>query len=374
MPTPEEYLEKGYVFHGYFPEELSSSDEYPDYIKEEVEDSVKKILSHQNTDTITFAFMADTHYAPTYNHHIRLTRTLNAYKEIAKRVTIDKLILGGDLGANGCKEFSTKAMLEFRSHFDGIEYYPVLGNHDDNSIWQACIASETSEHHFSHDELYSMMFNHLPKQGVEFDEMNRAPYYLYNDKYSKTRYIFTDSTDVPYFIDNGNLRYRGQHTYVFSQAQIDWIINKALKFDEAGWSVVVVGHTFELPERPTTDGESYLEAFREILNAYKEKKSLKKSFYDGDFRLEVDADFTDNMSSDVTAVILGHHHDDFEVADDNGIVYISTGNATMYNNAKHQRHDDSKDEILFDVMTVDKRTRTIHITRVGYGEDRIVKY
>ena len=110
------------------------------------------------------------------------------------------------------------------------------------------------------------------------------------------------------------------------------------------------------------------------MNAYKEKKSLKKSFYDGDFRLEVDADFTDNKSSDVTAVILGHHHDDFEVVDDNGIVYISTGNATMYNNAKHQRHDGSKDEILFDVMTVDKRTRTIHITRVGYGEDRIVRY
>jgi len=92
---PEYYLSCGYEDHGYVSPELSSSDEYPDYIKEEVWDSIRKVQSHQTTDTITFAFMTDLHLALSYNHKVRMKRTVNAYKEIAKRVHIDKLMLGG---------------------------------------------------------------------------------------------------------------------------------------------------------------------------------------------------------------------------------------------------------------------------------------
>ena len=33
-----------------------------------------------------------------------------------------------------------------------------------------------------------------------------------------------------------------------------------------------------------------------------------------------------------------------------------------------------KAELLFDVVTINKKERTIHITRVGAGEDRVIKY
>lgn len=373
MPTAAEFREKGYVHVGYFPPELSSSDEYPDYIKEEVEDSIKKILSYQNTDSVTFAFMTDLHYAPTYNHHIRLTRTLNAYKAIDSAVTIDKLILGGDLGANGEKAFAAKAFYDFRMHFYGLDYYPVLGNHDDNTIWDQCTESETTTNYFTHDELYSMLFNHLTKSGVEFDKNNRAPYYYCDDKYSKTRYIFLDTTDVPYIIENGKLKYGAQHIYAISQKQTDWLCNEALRFSEDGWSVIVSTHTAETPTVSQPDEINTLGAIRAILRAYKTGKNIHESFGDGDFKLDVNADFSNYTRGDFIAVLVGHFHAD-KIDYEDGLPYIFTSNATMYCHGDHIRKDGDKSEILFDVMTVDKRTRKIYITRVGYGEDRIATY
>lgn len=375
MPTAEEFREKGYVYVGYFPPELSSSDPYPEYIKEEVEDSVAKIQSHQTRDSITFAFMTDLHFAPTYNHSIRLQRTLNAYKEINKRTAIDMLVLGGDLGANGNKEFSAKAFREFRAHFDGTEYFPVNGNHDDNSIWETCIEAEKSEYHFTHEELYALLFNHLPKQRVEFDEKHHALYYLYDDKNSKTRYIFTDTNEPPEIMDNGKLRYGGQHNFVQSQEQLDWLVNTALQFDEAGWSAVVIGHSFERPDNKTESGENYyLTPMRDIVNAYKEGGSLHKSYYDGDMERRVDADFSDGMRAELICMVMGHYHFDDVDYEKNGLPYILTAHGTMYNTGSHKKYDGTKTEISFDVITIDKNARTIYITKVGDGEDRIIKY
>ena len=43
----------------------------------------------------------------------------------------------------------------------------------------------------------------------------------------------------------------------------------------------------------------------------------------------------------------------------------------MYNT---HRVDGNKTEILFDIVTIDRDNKTIYLNRVGYGEDRVVKY
>lgn len=375
MPTAEDFRKKGYVYVGYFPPELSSADPYPPYIQAEVTESVKAIQSHQSHYSITFAFMTDMHYTPTYNHSIRLQRTIHAYKEIKKRTAIDKLILGGDLGTNGNKDFAAEAFREFRAHFGEVAYFPVLGNHDDNSIWDACIESEVSANYFTHDELYTLLFNHLPQMGARFDEAHPALYYLYDDVSTKTRYIFTDTNEVPEMIENGKRRYNGQHTFVQSQEQLNWLAHTALHFEEEGWSVVMAGHAFATQSNAQDDGSAYyLDPMRDIMNAFKAQTAVHKTYYEGDMLRRVDADFSNTPKTELICAIMGHYHKDAVEYGENGLPYILTAHGTMYDTENHKKYDGTKTEISFDVVTVDKKSRTIYITKVGDGEDRVVTY
>lgn len=380
MKEPEHYLKCGYEDHGYVSPELSSSDEYPDYIKEEVHDSIKKIQSHQTTDTVTFAFMTDLHLALSYNHEIRMKRTVNAYKEIAKRVHIDKLMLGGDYTNEGCKEYKSDCFRELRAHFAGIDYFPVNGNHDDGTIWdESYIKADKSTNHLTHEELYTLFYNHLPYKGAEFDKNNHSLYYKVDDTAKKVRYICLDTGDIPYIFDeNGLLIYRGQHLFALSQAQVSWLINDALKFEEDGWSAAFFMHSVLRPGHEPKDIDRHLSVLTDIVDAYKKGEDLHETYFENepDFKTQVNADFSKYKKADIMGFFVGDYHTDAVEFSNTAIPYILTSNLVMYSppHYKVQRHDGDKSEILFDVMTINKKERTIYITRVGGGEDRIVKY
>lgn len=380
MKEPQHYLKCGYEDVGYKSPELSSSEIYTDYIKKEVEDSVKKIQSHQSYDTVTFAFMTDLHLALNYNHNIRMKRTINAYKEIAKRVHIDKLILGGDYTNEGCKEYKSDCFRELRALFDGVTYYPVNGNHDDGSIWdKAYIKADKSTNHLTHEEMYNLFYNHLPSCGAEFDENNHSLYYMYNDNVKKTRYIFIDACDIPYtFNEDGKLVYYAQWLFAMSQKQIDWLTNAALKFDEDGWQVMFCMHSVKLPyKKEIEEIDKNMAVLNDIISYYKNGKNCVIEANEGDFKVKVNSDFSKYKRAEVVGFFVGDYHRDEIQKTQDDIPYVLTGNAVMYcvDNTKYtMRYDGDKSELLFDIVTVDKKSRTIHIVRVGAGEDREVKY
>ncbi len=382
MKEPQHYINCGYEDHGYVSPELSSTDFYPDYIAEEVKRCVKEIQSHQNMHTTTFAFMTDIHYALSYNHEVRMKRTVNSYKEIAKRANVDYLLLGGDYTNEGCKEYKSDCFRELRTQFDGISYYPVHGNHDDGTIWdKAYIQAEKSTNHLTHEELYKLFYNHLPALDAQFDENNKSLYYLLNDKNNKIRYICLDSVDIPFIYDeNGKLKYHGQWMFSMSQKQIDWLVNTALKFEEDGWGIIFVLHGVPYPSadrEKLTNLFKYITVVMDIADAYKKGEDIQKDYYDGDMKNHVDAEFSKYKRGEMISFIVGDHHADVVEYSKAGIPYIFTANAVMYYSGAHTavpRTDGTKSEILFDVMTLDKKDRKIYITRMGAGSDRIVEY
>ena len=380
MKEPEYYLKCGYEDHGYVSPELSSSNEYPDYIKEEVDDSIKKIQSHQTTDSITFAFMTDLHLALSYNHKVRMKRTVNAYKEIAKRVHIDKLMMGGDYTNEGCKEYKSDCFRELRAHFSGIDYFPVNGNHDDGTIWdKSYIKADKSTNHLTHEELYVLFYNHLPYKGAEFDKNNHSLYYKIDDVAKKIRYICIDTNDIPYkFDERGKLVYNGQWLFSLSQEQVSWLVNDALKVDEDGWSFAFFMHSVLRPGHQPKDIDRHLSVLTDITDAFKNGSDIHDTYYgdEPDFKLQVDADFSKYTKADIIGFFVGDYHFDSVEFSCAGIPYILTSNVVMYSTPHYnvQRYDGDKSEILFDVVTINKKERTIYITRVGGGDDRIVKY
>lgn len=380
MKSTEFYRQLGYEDIGYAPPELSYKDTYPDYIHNEVLACVRRIQEHQSADTYTFAFLTDLHYALNENHEIRMRRTVTAYREIAARVHIDKMILGGDYTNEGCKAYKSDCFRELRAQLRGLDYFPVHGNHDDGSIWDIkYIASDRAVNHLTHEELYRLFYNHLPNAGACFDRENPGLYYACDDEGHKVRYIFLDSGDIPYMADeSGKLKYNGQWYFALSQRQIDWLVKEALVFKEEGWSVLLFSHSVALPSRANEKQgiRRWMTVLNDLIDCYQRAGSMDKRYYEDELSVSLRADFSKTVNGEVIGVFAGDYHVDKVEYSQTGIPYILTANCVMYSGAGSpiQRRDGDRTELLFDVVTIDPAGRKIYVTRVGAGEDREVDF
>jgi len=392
MRSKEFYIEKGYADAtdyyrkitwedtGYLSPELSSEDTYPAYIRAEAEESSNDIVSFlDGENAVTFGFMTDLHYATTKNHRIRMKRMLNAYKDICRKTGNYTLLLGGDLTNEGCKEYKSECFRELREQFSGINYYPANGNHDDGSIWDiAYIDNKISENHLTAEERFDLFYDH--RENAIFPDGEKVLYYYIDDKQSKVRYIAADSGDMPEGLADGKLNHPGQWTFAMSQKQTEWFINDALSLPGDGWSIVIFLHSMtppdEISESCSRSKEKwYMNHLDDIADAFKVKGKLKSEYYDGDFKLCVNADFSEYTKADIIGFFAGDFHRDMIDYTKNGIPKIFTGNSVTYRGGnKLPRNDGDKTEMLFDMVTVNKKTRSIHLTRVGSGDDRDVKY
>ena len=367
--------EKGCIAFGYFSPELSSSCEYPPYIEEEVKSCVERIQEHQGYNTVTFGFMPDIHYSDTHNHNVRMKRVVNAYKEIAKRTGSSMLVLGGDYVNDGVKEYKVNNYRELRAHLSGTNFFPINGNHDDNSIWDVFTRNEKATQHIKTEELYSLFYSHVKYQGAEHDKNNNGLYYLYNDENAKIRYIFLDSNDIPEEYDeNGMLAYTKQGTFALSQKQTDWLCNTALSFDEEGWGVVIFAHSAKFPGEEPDNFENNIAFLNEIIKAYKSGEDLNGEFNEGILKVKINAQFSGKTRGNIIALFAGHHHSDILKTDSYGVPFIYRANTIMYKGPKLVRTDGDATEILFDVITINKDAGKIYITRVGAGEDLEVSF
>ena len=382
MTRQEHFMTTQYDDGGFSCPELTSDDTYPPYIRDEVENCVRRIQQHQKPGCATFGFLTDIHFALTHNHEIRFSRIFNAYREIARRAYVSRLLMGGDNTNDGCKTYKMDCYRKLRSMLDGINYCPANGNHDTNDIWDSVfIRKPVSQNHLTTLEQYNLFYNHLPYSGAEFDPENPALYYLINDEHTKTRYICLDIYDDPDILDeNGKLIFNKQIHQNLSQKQLDWLVNKALKFDEPGWNIVLYAHTTYEPDmvKQNITHPFYKETrcLYELLEAYNKGENYS---FNGDteyLEKHIDAKFSQYTRADIAAFFLGHHHKDFVQTSESGIKYIGTALGVMFDKPpiSVRRYDGTASEMLFDIVTIDKFDRKIYITRVGAGEDRVVEY
>jgi len=373
MPTVEEFKEKGYVYFGYISPELSSGDVYPDYIKECVDDCVDKIQKLQNRNTVTIGIMADTHYSHNFNHNIRVTRVMNAYREIAKKVHSERLIVAGDFVNDGYMSYKTLGYRELRAHLKEFDYLPANGNHDDNAIWDHVTQAQLIENRLTSEQIYNLFFNHLQSLGAVFDKNNPGLYYYLDDEYKNIRYIFLDICDFP------DMHFNTWYMHIsMSQKQVNWLINEALDVKE-GTDIIITAHSYPFPSKikdgTLTDNDDYrIEYLNYIFDAYKKGERLERKFGSDEFEISVDADFSKRKRGNIIACFAGHVHRDIIEYSDAGIPYIYIANFMMYNGTALERTDGDKSEMLFDIVTIDREKRVIYLTRVGAGSDREINY
>ena len=374
MTEKESAIACGYVPFGYFSPALSTEDTYPDYLKQEADLCVAEIKSHQTKNSVSFGFMADIHYSKTPNHHLRMQRATNVYRDIAQRTGTQMLVLGGDYSNNGCKDYFINNYKALRSFLSEFPYYPVNGNHDDNSFWDEWLENLPAVNHLTPQELYPLFYDHLPGLGVHFDENNPGLYYYKDDPVAKIRYVFMDSSDLALRFDaDGKMLTTKQHHAAHSQQQIDWLVTNALCFEEPGWSVLVIVHEAIAPGGRIFWQNENVQIMNEIVRAYVSGEDVHQSWGEDEFHLQLDAPFSCCTRGEPIGVLSGHEHKDLLSRDSNGTPYISRGNFIMYNTPL-SRLDGDKSELLFDIVTIDTECKKLYFTRIGAGDSLEVSY
>lgn len=317
-------------------------DNIPEFYKEHLENKINEINKNEDnygTNGTTIGFITDIHYPDNKMYSIDML------KKITENTNLEMIISGGDnLRDNEDKAKSRLNIREFMRIVKtklGDKFYNVYGNHDNNS---------NQENIFTRDEVYSMYFKQQEKRVITDKNNLKGLYWYKDDEVQKIRYIALNS-------------FEGTEG-IISVEQMKWLCEEALNLPSDGWYLAFFTHpTMSIYQTGT------MSEVRGLLNAIRFQTNYSKNYTDyNNNTYNINKDFSGKKHS-VLFAIAGHNHID-RLQEDNGIYYVQTICDATY------RKDDtvpSRQDInlqCFDIITINKTTNIVNLTRVGAGEDR----
>lgn len=194
-------------------------------------------------------------------------------------------------------------------------------------------------------------------------------YYYIDDTESKTRYILLDSywsgwEGAPdgYVEDEENSFFE---TPFFGQKQLEWLASEALNMPE-GYSAIIGTHN--------ANEQRDIDILKGIIKAFENKSTYNGSYY-GKYdwqNINISVDFRSSKGG-IIAIFHGHVHKDAIDTESFVVPYIGITSASG-----HDRREGGEigtvEETAIDIVTIDKKNRKIHLTRLGVGENRTVNY
>lgn len=327
----------------------------PEWWEDEVADTVAKIKALQaGKNCVTFPFFSDNHQRNGYAG-VLIARVM-------KECGIPYAFYGGDAISSGFIPDEATMIAQDRAFDACMSYIPdgrfcrAVGNHD--GFWKV---SSTESYCYTREQVYDLFLREEgTAQNKHFGE--DGTYYYVNDNVSKVRWIVLNI-----------------HSVDVDATQIAWFRDTALHFDESGWAVVIISHA------PITRHYATLvynaDEVRAVLKDYINSSSANKADvvgwwtghvhrdrifegvaanpgYDGSTNTEEDM-----VNGDPIAEVLPWKT--VTIISDN--VYIG------YGGVKHTI-DESDQSHAIDFVTINKGTKTVNITRLGFGSDRSFTY
>ncbi|MBO7732738.1 MAG: metallophosphoesterase [Methanobrevibacter sp.] len=338
----------------------------PQYWESTLDSKESAIMSLQDNgfDSFSFIFITDLHWG----NNSQVSPAL--VNDISKNCNIPILVNGGDLTAGGVVE-KTEIEKELKTVCEVLDRIPItrltcIGNHDDNSITGLFAKTLNNKEKYNYIERYTE--NYIGQ--IHYGET--GTYYYLDDIAHKVRYIITDCYNLIYQDDgNGGLVYSSMTSGglgVYRQDQIDWFANVALDVPDNDWSVIVFSHN---PANQGTMINDYL--MLNVLDAFNNQNAWSGTSLPGvtdpNYICSISVDYQ-NKGGTVIGWFSGHTHTDSFVTSTYSFPIIVTTCDTMDAN----KTAGTTSEQAFDVVTVNKLTKTINMTRVGYGSDRNTTY
>lgn len=233
---------------------------------------------------------------------------------------------------------------------------PVLwgiGNHDDNDVYfsgQAKVDNTLS----------------LAELQEAFGIEKTYNYQDFNEQ--RLRIITVNAFENPEIYNaDGTVKYPRSYNSVFSQNQLFWLANSALKVPE-GFSVLIFMHCPPLGFDGNMPYDKYQDinhdVFLNILQAFINGSKYSGNGVSMDYPASIEADFTSQGTGKLVGIISGHEHHDLEPQIINGIRVIER-TCNICSGADRVIGDLSED--AFDVIEVDTTKSHCKFNRFGSG-------
>ena len=342
-------------------------------------ETVKTLQTAGGKDCICFAWAADTHIPD--NDGGRTTDIGKVMAKMLDNCEIPFAVLSGDINTRAScstEEKLLNAQKQMPIHLSPLwgtnRLLMALGNHD------GCWGDSTGYYkkQFTPERMWQIFFR---GQALDFRRVfsDDGLYFYVDNIAQKTRFIILNSQfGGEYVEDNNGWAVNDRFsTSCYGQEQLDWLANIALDMP-MGYGAIIISH---VPPNIayTVDKEQFIG----IVNAY-----CNKTTYSGSYTAGVDSWTNNNISVDfsnakgeIIAMFTGHvHGDSVDTTTMNCpiLTILSAGAKANEHNGfaepESGRTAGTDTETSFDVVTINKQTRTIDCIRVGAGVDREISY
>lgn len=346
-------------------------------------ETVKALQAEGGRDCVSFVWASDTHIPD--NHTAKTDHLGVLMAKMMENCEIPFAMLSGDIGTRA--SLSTEAELvesqkQITQHLSplwGSERLLVaLGNHD--GTWgnnpNGDGVTGYYQYQFSPERLWNVYFRGqaMDSRRVFSDD---GLYFYVDNVVQKTRFIVLNSQfGGEYSIDiYGWAKNNRFQVSCYGQEQLDWLADVALDMPE-GYSAIITTHV-----PPNINYTVDKEQLIGIVNAYSNRTTFNDSYSDGVdgwSNSTINVDFTD-AKGEIVALFAGHVHGDSIDTTTMAcpiLTILAAGAAPNepYAEDVPERISGTDTETSFDVVTINKKTRTIYCTRVGAGEDREIQY
>jgi len=353
-----------------------------------------KLASVQNSGTVSFAYITDTHvsgYGSDTQHTVCSLRHLKAISYYAKHNnTIKMVVHNGDLDDGEVPiqdtmndvDMSIEAM-----QLSGKPFVVSQGNHDDNSGYARDYAGRLVAQVFDPQKSYTHRINKF-SQYITMNPYDRTNMYGTYALTNNIDMIFLNSFDLPYDYSPSTVETWVAHQRsAFMQQQITWLIN-TLNAEPSDHQVIIVTHSpirdgaisnssFVIKQRNGNLISGILEAFQNGAKYSSRGWSWSQSYHqmldEGVFSAEANVDFSGRTTGRIIAVLSGHTHEDKDNMHNN-VLYTQTLDSLPGRCPSINRNIGDETEDAWDIVTVDPSARKIYFSRYGAGNDRSYSY
>lgn len=352
----------------------------PTYWKEMIDQKTKAVKALQTTggkDCVSFVWASDTHIPDNHGGKTDMLGRLMA--TILDLCDIPFALLTGDIGTRAShadeSDFlaSQQKIPQHLAPLWGTDRLLVtLGNHD------GCWGDSTGyyKHQLNPNQMWQMYFRN---QALDFRRVfsDDGMYYYIDNVTQKVRFIILNSHFAGEYAKSENGWEVNDRFAIscYGQEQLDWLANVALDMPD-GYGAMIAAHV--PPNIEYTVDKAQLIG---IVNAYCNKTAFSGSYtegVDGWSNSTIEVDFT-GAKGEIIAMFAGHVHGDSIDVETMACPIITilsagaTANEPYVENAPI-RNFGTDTETSFDVVTINRRTRTIYLIRVGAGDDRTIQY
>lgn len=318
----------------------------------------ENVLYQQFDDTqIVFAYCSDCHTFG-FEKGVETDLTTLAIDRFDKHLDFDFILNCGDsvlsdpAYTNDGDAYTALRKSVFKTDRKKTLY--VEGNHDRN-IYDPVMPIQ---------DFVNLMYRPIKRnENVYFGGVNKAYYYVDFPK-QKIRIIVLSKYDIE---GNG---YDGQAGY--KQDQMEWLANTALKCSNE-YHVIVATHSapIDLNDNNLGQNENVLIKILENFVGGNNSTISSSSRDDAYQSYIIDTKFTEK--GNLIGVFTGHNHvDDYRKV--NGVNYISIECGYVEAGDLNNREGFTYFAIAFDVVIINKNTRNVSLTRIGYGDNRTFTY